>query len=152
MSRIIRTSDMAFLEMEDKKFVLLGPPMGTMKGTAKNFTVMGMPACIEKDGTQITPFLAGVTFPYLHLPDYVIPGLGSFSFTVVKDTTSSKASVTNDGSGLLVQKTKIDVKFNAQVRAMKPPKGPAPPEPDATGDFKGKVNFMTTNFTVASTP
>jgi hypothetical protein len=135
---ILRTSDMIKITILPPAIApLLIPPI-PLTGSSANFTVMGMPVCLEGDEL---PKMLLAPMPYMS-PPYVIPGVGTVSVTI---TATNKTATTDNGKKILIKGGTFQAKFQVSVPAMMPT--PAGPQPDPVSVKSGTATFITTNMT-----
>lgn len=77
-------------------------------------------------------------------PQYTIPGTGTLEISALAGDQKAQKTATGDKKVLLVG-GKFTAKFSVQSPAQQPPPGPGPPIPDATPQYSGNGNFVTTN-------
>ena len=135
---ILRTSDMLKITISPPAVVpSLIPPIPLM-GSSANFSVMGMPVCLE--GDELPKMLLAPT-PYIS-PPFVIPGVGTVSVTL---TPTNKTATTDNGKKILIKGGTFQAKFQVSSPAMMPT--PAGPQPDPVSVKPGTASFITTNAT-----
>jgi hypothetical protein len=102
-------------------------------------TVGDKKICIDGDEKSVS--VPGCVYM---TPQYSIPGSGTLEIASLAG--DQKASKTKTGSTLMLMVgSTFTAKFKVQSPAKQPPPGPGSPIPDATSEYSGSGNFVTTN-------
>jgi hypothetical protein len=108
--------------------------------TATGMTLlMGKKVCVKGDETKLT--VPGCTYI---TPVYSIPGTGTLKINALGGNQTSKKTKSG-GKEVIVKGSTFTAVFEVQTPAQQPPKGTAPPVPDATPQYSGNGTFITTN-------
>ncbi len=99
----------------------------------------GKKVCVEGDESKVS--VAGCTYM---TPQYSIPGTGTLKISALAADQKAKKTGTG-GKAMLLKGGNFTAKFEVQSPAQQPPPGPGSPIPDATTQYSGNGNFVTTN-------
>lgn len=77
-------------------------------------------------------------------PIYSIPGTGTLKISALAGNQLAKET-TSGGKKVMLKGGNFTAKFEVQNPAKQPPPGPGAPIPDATPQYSGQGNFITTN-------
>lgn len=118
------------------------PAPGTLSGTGRS-SVGGKPVCV--DGDEKTVIVPGVAYTNA---SFTIPGVGILSIASLGG--DQKARKTKSGGKPVLLKGST---FTAKLQVTVPAQQPAAPSPipDATPEFSGTGQFVTTNLLVKGT-
>ena len=95
--------------------------------------------CVDGDEKQVqVPGCAYMT------PQYSIPGTGTLKIAALAGDQKAKKTRTG-GKAVLLKGSMFTAKFEVQSPAQQPPTGPGSPIPDATPQYSGQGQFVTTN-------
>lgn len=136
---VIKTGDLIMVTIIPPTIVPLLVAPVPLIGSSKDFTVMGMPVCLE--GDELPPLLRN-TLPYIS-PPYAIPGAGTLSLTL---TPMNKTAKTTNQKAVLIKGTPFQAEFTVMLPAtMATPTGMVP---DPVAKKQGIAQFMTTSVMV----
>lgn len=108
-------------------------------------TVGGKPICVDGDEKKVS--VPGCMYM---TPVYSIPGTGTLKIAAL--AADQKAGHTKTGGKTVLLKGSLfTAKFEVQSPAKQPPPGPGAPIPDATPQYSGQGQFVTTNRKVSAT-
>ncbi|MEA5567784.1 hypothetical protein [Anabaena sp. UHCC 0399] len=112
---------------------------GDLKASGQS-TLQGKKVCIDGDEKSVSVLSCVYTTPV-----YSIPGTGTLKIAALAG--DQKAKKTNSaGKAVLLKGSTFTAKFEVQNPAKKPPSAPGEsPTPDATPQYSGTGNFITTN-------
>ena len=132
---IVQGDQAVFLPVFGPATVVVRP--GIMQGTGKT-ALSGKKICLQGDeGKLMVPGCAYIT------PQYSIPGVGVLKISALGGNQTSKKA--KSGSKAIILKGST---FTAKFEVLTPAQQPvpaAPPVPDATPQYSGSGNFVTTN-------
>ena len=117
---------------------------GVMQGTGMT-ALSGKKICLQGDESKvIVPGCVYMT------PQYSIPGVGTLKISALGGNQTSRKTKSGN-KAIIVKGSTFIAKFEVLTPAQQPPPGPGPPIPDATPQYSGSGNFVTTNtkFTVS---
>lgn len=110
---------------------------GKLKGSGPA-THMGKKLCVDGDEKEVS--VPGCSYM---TPQFSIPGTGTLKIAALAGDQKAKKTQTG-GKPVLLKGSVFTAKFEVQSPA-KQPAPPAPPIPDATPQYSGQGNFVTTN-------
>ena len=102
-------------------------------------TLNGKKICVDGDEKKVS--VAGCTYI---TPQYSIPGTGTLKIDALAPNQKAKKTNTG-GKPVLLKGGTFTAKFEVQSPAQQPPPGPGSPIPDATPQYSGSGQFITTN-------
>jgi hypothetical protein len=108
---------------------------GRMMATGMT-SLMGKKICLKGDETKV--MIPGCVYT---TPVYSIPGVGTLKINALGGNQTSKKTKSG-GKEVIVKGSTFTAVFEVQTPAQQP--GP-PPVPDATPQYSGNGNFITTN-------
>jgi hypothetical protein len=111
---------------------------GRVMGTGMT-SLMGKKICVKGDETKL--MVPGCVYT---TPIYSIPGVGTLKINALGGNQTSKKTKSG-GKEIIVKGSTFTAVFEVQTPAQQPPQGPTPPVPDATPQYSGNGNFITTN-------
>lgn len=111
---------------------------GTIAGSGPG-TVGDKKLCIDGDESSVA--VRGCMYV---TPQYSIPGTGTLEIAALAGDQRASKTRTGAASVLLVGSA-FTARFTVQSPAHQPPPGPGAPIPDATPEYSGTGNFITTN-------
>ena len=108
-------------------------------------TIGGKNVCVEGDESQVS--VPGCVYT---AGQYSIPGTGTLKIASLAG--DQKAQKTKSGAkAVLLKGGSFTAKFEVMSPAQQPPPAPGPPIPDATPQYSGNGQFVTTNTKVTGT-
>jgi hypothetical protein len=140
---ILITGDKAMFNPAFGAAIVVVQP-GNLVGTGKN-NIGGKPAGVQGDEKKV--IVPGCTYM---TPQYSIPGVGTLMIDSLGGDQIAKKTKSG-GKAVLLKGSTFTAKFQVMAPALQPPPGPGPPIPDATPQYIGTGNFVTTNMTVKGT-
>lgn len=134
---VLVDGDMAIFKPSFGAAVVVVVP-GTLRGSGPA-TLGGKKLCVDGDEGSVS--VAGCMYI---TGQHSIPGTGTLEIaSLAGDQKASKTN--NDGKPVLLVGGSFNARFKVQSPAQQPPPGAGPPVPDATAEYSGSGQFITTN-------
>lgn len=111
---------------------------GKLKGSGPA-SLKGKKICVDGDEKNVS--VPGCVYM---TPQYSIPGTGTLKIQSLAGNQKAQHTQTG-GKKVLLKGGQFTAKFEVQSPAKQPPPSPGPPIPDATPQYSGFGQFITTN-------
>lgn len=139
---LIDGDQVMFLPMFSPAIVVVQP--GKLAGSGPA-TVGGKAVCVDGDEKNVS--VPGCMYM---TPVHSIPGTGTLKIAAL--ASDQKAQHTQSGGKpVLLKGGQFTAKFEVQSPAQQPPPGPGAPIPDATPQYSGQGQFISTNLKASGT-
>jgi len=136
---LIDGDQVLFLPMFSPAIVVVQP--GRLAGSGPA-TVGGKAICVDGDETRVS--VPGCSYM---TPVHPIPGVGTLKIQALAGNQKARQTQTG-GKPVLLKGAMFTAKFEVQAPAQQPT--PAGPVPDATPQYSGQGQFVTTNLKVSA--